>query len=179
MTERVNYNAQVNQMPIPYYYPQSGSSKKKYGLMVAGGLIGMNAYYLPIKKDVFVQRAFDMTRNEIYDQIRTLKNIAEEVDKNEVSTQSKMILQEFGLSENRDAITNKCIELDKKVSDPVLVKRLKDSFITSFDNCKKKTHLMDSVCADAYKAAKWNKFKWGVGIGSAIGLAIGLIGSRE
>ena len=39
------------------YYPTSpsASKKKKIGATIAGSLIGMNAYYLPIKKDVFVQ----------------------------------------------------------------------------------------------------------------------------
>ena len=43
--------------PNMTYYPSSpsASKKRKIGATIAGGLIGMNAYYLPIKKDVFVQ----------------------------------------------------------------------------------------------------------------------------
>ena len=39
------------------YYPTSPSAakKKEIGATIAGSLIGMNAYYLPIKKDVFVR----------------------------------------------------------------------------------------------------------------------------
>lgn len=77
--------------------------------MLAGGLIGMNAYYFPVKKDVFVQNAFDLTKAEADNQIAVLTKIAQEVDKKNVSTQSKMILQEMGLAEDVVQITNKCI----------------------------------------------------------------------
>ena len=84
------------------YYPPSPSAQKKktIGLAAAGGLIGMNAYYLPVKKDVFVQRAFDVTHNEATTQILALRNAAKEVLENKVSPESKMILQEMGLSED-------------------------------------------------------------------------------
>ncbi len=179
MVEHVNYEAQINQMPYPYLPARGTSKKRKIGMMVAGGLIGMNAYYLPVKKDVFVQRGFDMKRNENFDQIRTLKNIAEEVEQNKVSTESKMILQQLGLSEDVSAITRKCDSLEKEVTDKASVKRIKDAFINCFDSCKKNTHLMDSACSDAYRAVKRNKFNWGVGIGAGIGLALGLMGSRD
>lgn len=32
--------------------------------MMAGALIGMNAYYLPVNKDLFVQRAIDITKEK-------------------------------------------------------------------------------------------------------------------
>ena len=181
MVERVNYDAQVNQMPVPYYYPQSlGSSVKKLvGMTVAGGLVGMTGYYFPVQKDVFVQRAFDMTRNDVYDDISRLRDIAVEVDKGEVSTESKMILQQMGVAEDRTAITNKCIELEKKVTEKSSVKTLKDGFASVFDNAKKKTHKMDALCSDAFREVRRNKFRWGVGIGASIGLALGLIGSRN
>ena len=180
MVERVNYEAQVNQMPVPYYYPPASSSKKRVlGMTVAGGLIGMNAYYLPVKKDVFVQRAFDMTRDEAFDDISRLRDIAVEVDKGEVSTESKMILQQMGVAEDRGAITNKCAELENKVTDKTSVQTLKDNFANVFDNFKKKTHKMDALCSDAYREVRRNKFRWGVGIGAGIGLALGLMSSRD
>ena len=40
---------------MAYYQPSpSASRKRKIGATIAGGLIGMNAYYLPVKKDSFV-----------------------------------------------------------------------------------------------------------------------------
>ena len=180
MVERVNYDAQINQMPIPYYYPPASSSKKRVlGMALAGGLIGMNAYYIPVNKDVFVQRAFDMTRDEAFEDISRLRDIAVEVDKGEVSTESKMILQQMGVAEDRGAITTKCAELENKVTDKTSVKTLKDSFADVFDNFKKKTHKMDALCSDAYREVRRNKFRWGVGIGAGIGLALGLMSSRD
>jgi len=180
MTERVSYEAQVNQIPAPYYYPQTGSSKKrKYGTMLIGGLLGMNAYYLPVSKDTFVQRGFDIKRDDNFDQIRKLKTVAEEIEKENLSTESKMILQEMGLPEDINAVTAKCVALEKEVTDPSSVRTIKEKFINSFENFKKHTHKMDAECSDAFRAAKWNKFKWGVGIGSGIGLALGLLGSRD
>ena len=181
MVERVNYEAQVNQMPVPYYYPHSSSAsvKRIVGMTLAGGLIGMTGYYIPVQKDVFVQRAFDMTRNDAYDDISRLRDIAVEVDNGEVSTESKMILQQMGVAEDRTAIANKCIELENKVTDKTSVKTLKDGFASAFDNAKKKTHKMNALCSDAYREVRRNKFRWGVGIGSDIGLALGLLSSRD
>ena len=163
------------------YYPTSPSAakKKKIGATIAGSLIGMNAYYLPIKKDVFVQRAFDITKDEANAKIATLANIAKEVEQDKVSTESKMILQEMGLNEDLKEITRKCIELDKEVSDPAKVKSLKDSFSKNFKNYKKDVSLMDNTCASAFKEIKRSKFWWGAGIGAAVGLALSLIGSKD
>lgn len=147
--------------------------------MLAGGLIGMNAYYFPVKKDVFVQNAFDLTKAEADNQIAVLTKIAQEVDKKNVSTQCKMILQEMGLAEDVVQITNKCISLDKGVTDPAAVKKLKAGFDANFANYKKQPSLMDNTCAEAFRTIKRNKFKWGTGIGAAIGLALGLILSRN
>lgn len=176
----VNYDAQIGQMPIPYStVSPSGSRKRKIGLTLAGAMIGMNAYYLPVQKDSFVNRAFDLTKKEADEQIEVLKSIAEEVANGNVSTESKMILQDMGLTENVTAITNKCIALDKKVSDPASVKALKQNFSRNFSSYKKNTALMDNICAKAYKGVKQNKFKWGAAIGAGIGLALGLMTSRD
>lgn len=176
----VNYDAQVGQMPIPYStVSSSGARKRKIGLTLAGAMIGMNAYYLPVQKDSFVNRAFDVTKKEADEQISTLKSIAEEVANGNVSTESKMILQDMGLSENVSTITNKCTALDRKVSDPASVKSLKANFSRNFNSYKKNIALMDNNCAKAFKGVKQNKFKWGAGIGAGIGLALGLMTSRD
>lgn len=180
MTERINYEAQINQMPYPYLQASTTYSKKrKLGMMAAGGLIGMNAYYIPVSKDVFVQRGFDMKRNENYSQIRILKNIATEVEKNNISEESKIILQEMRLNADVNEIIAKCDSLKKDVTEANSVKQIKDKFIDCFERFKNKTHLMDSTCSDAYREVRRNKFKWGLGIGAGIGLALGLMGSRD
>ncbi len=174
------YEAQIGQMPTPYYsQPATSSNKRKLGMTVAGGLIGMNAYYLPVNKDVYVQRGFDMTRDEANSQVRTLKQIAKNIEKQSMTTEDKMFLQQLGLPEDVTAITNHCKSLEEKVTNPASVKQIKDKYIKAFDTNNKKTHLMDAVCSDAYRAVKRNKFWWGVGIGSGIGLALGLMGSRD
>lgn len=178
----ISYEAQVNQLPQNAYYTPSGSgsSKKKLlGLTVAGGLIGMNSYYLPVTKDVFINRAFELTKEEVVNQINALKRIAIEVEKQKVSTQSKMILQEMGLPEDIVVIANKCIELDKKICDPSEVLALKSNFSSNFKTYKKDVSQMDNISAEAFKAIKRNKFRWGLGIGAGIGLVLGLLSSRE
>lgn len=172
----INYDAQVNQTP---YYNQKSSNKRKLGAMLAGGLIGMNAYYIPVKKDSFVNKAFDITKKEAYEKISALKTIAEEVERNKVSTQSKMILQDMGLSEDVVEITRKCSELDRNVSNPSSVKSLKENFSRNFSTYKKDVAKMDNTCSDAFKAVRRNKFKWGAGIGAGIGLVLGLLSSRD
>lgn len=176
----VNYDAQVGQMPTPYYsVSPSGARKRKIGATLAGAMIGMNAYYIPIKKDTFVNRAFNITQKEAEEQINTLKSIAEEVADNKLSTESKMILQDMGLSADVTAITNKCTALDRRVSDPDSVKSIKRDFSRNFDKYKKDVSLMDNNCAKAFKAIKQNKFKWGAAIGAGIGLALSLMSSRD
>ena len=176
----VDYNAQVNQIPTPYVnVSSSGSKKRKIGAAMAGALIGMNAYYVPVSKDSFVNRAFDITKKKAEQEINMLKNIAEEVAGDKVTTESKMILQDMGLAEDVVAITNKCSALDRSVTDPANVKTLKADFASNFKSYKKDVSLMDNTCAEAFRAIKRNKFKWGAGIGAAIGLALGLITSRD
>ena len=161
---------------MTYYQPNpSAARKRKIGATMAGALIGMNAYYLPVSKDIFIQRAFDITKNQTQSQIATLAKIAKEVDKKAVSTESKMILQEMGLTEDVSVITQKCIELDKKITDKTAVK----NFANNFDTFKKQPSLMENTCNEAFRSVKKTKLYWGLGLGAAIGLALGLLSSRE
>ncbi|MCM1010323.1 MAG: hypothetical protein NC390_05555 [Fusobacterium sp.] len=171
-----NYSTQA--MP---YYPssRSGRIKRAIGMTMTGGLIGMTAYYTPVKKDSFVQQAFDVTKKDADEKIVALRGIAQEVEQNNLSTQSKMVLQDMGLAEDVVEITNKCSEIDKKVTDSVSVKALKDDFSRNFDSYKKNSALMDNTCAEAFRAIKRSKFAWGVGVGSAIGLALSLLASKD
>ena len=160
---------------MTYYQPNpSAARKRKIGATMAGALIGMNAYYLPVSKDIFIQRAFDITKNQTQSQIATLAKIAKEVDKKAVSTESKM-----GLTEDVSVITQKCIELDKKITDKTAVKNLKDNFANNFDTFKKQPSLMENTCNEAFRSVKKTKLYWGLGLGAAIGLALGLLSSRE
>ncbi len=165
--------------PNMIYISPAASKKRKIGSTIFGGLLGMTAYYLPVTKDEFVNKAFKVTKNEANSQIASLVQAAKEIEKNSLSSESKMTLQEMGVTPNFQAITQKCIDIDKKVSDPNSVKNFKQFFHDNFKNFKQNQHLMDNNCAEAYKSLKWNKFKWGVGIGAAIGLAFSLMTSKE
>lgn len=172
-------DASMNTYYSSYSTSPAVSRKKIAGAMLAGGLLGMNAYYFPVNKDIFVQKSFDLTKAEADNQIAVLTGIAKEVDNKSVSTQSKMILQEMGLGQDVVEITKKCIDLDKSVTDPAAVKKLKAGFDSNFASYKKQPSLMDNTCAEAFRTIKRNKFKWGTGIGAAIGLALGLILSKN
>lgn len=168
---------QIN--PNMAYISPSASKKRKAGATIFGGMLGMTAYYIPVTKDEFVNKAFKLTKDEANSQISALTQAVKEIEKNALSSESKMILQEMGVNADIYEITQKCMDIDQKVSAPDSVKNLKTYFSNNFKNFKKNPHLMDNNCADALKAVKWTKFKWGMGIGAALGLALSLISSRD
>lgn len=48
------------------YYSNSGNTtRNRVGATMLGCLVGMTAYFLPVNKDVFVERAFEERKNEI------------------------------------------------------------------------------------------------------------------
>lgn len=165
--------------PNMMYISPAASKKRKIGATIFGGLLGMTAYYIPVTKDEFVNRAFKLQKQEANSQIASLAQAVKEIEKNSLSSESKMILQETGVNADIKDITKKCMEIDKKVSDPASVKSLKKYFNDNFKTFKKNIHLMDNICADAFKSVKWSKFKWGTGIGAALGLAFSLMSSRD
>lgn len=168
---------QIN--PNTAYYSPAADKKIKAGGTILGGLLGMTAYYIPVTRDEFVNRAFKITKDEANDQIVALTNAVKEIEKGSLSSENKMILQEMGVGEDIVDITRKCMDIDQKVSDPTSVRNLKTYFHDNFANFKKNPHLMDNNCASAFKKVKWTKFKWGVGIGAAVGLALGLLTSKD
>lgn len=169
------YDAQLNQMYAQYPRSTASRVRKAVGTTMITGMIGMTAYYLPVSKDSFVQTAFDIKKAEAVEQINALKNIADEVAKNNVSTQSKMILTDMSLAEDVTEITNKCTQLEKNVTDADIVKSFKENLSNNFESYKKNKSLMDNTCTEAFKSIKWGKFRWGMGIGAAIGLALSLV----
>ena len=50
--------------PNMMYYSPSAVKKRKAGATIFGGLLGMTAYYLPVTKDEFVNKAFKVTKAE-------------------------------------------------------------------------------------------------------------------
>jgi len=155
------------------------STKKTIGNAIIGSTIGMGAYYLPVKKNAFVEEAFDVTKKAAEKDIADLKIAAKEVKDTNISEDSKLILQRLGVSESYDAIINKCKNLFKSVNDPEKVKNLKKDFADNFKEFKKNASSMDNHAAEAMQNVKWNHFTWGIIIGACIGIGTGMFNSRD
>ncbi len=171
-----NYDASMAYYTAP---TRSGSAKNITGAVLGGALIGMNARYIPISKNDFVEKAFDIHRFNVETQISSLKNAAAEVEKNNLSSASKMLLQAHGLAEDVVQISDKCITLDKSICDETKVKDYKNALAESFDSVKKHAGLRNNEAAEAISAIKKSKFYWGMGIGVCVGLALSLLSSRD
>lgn len=163
----------------PYYTSKGGNFRRITGLTLAGGMIGMTMFYRPVKKDEFVEMGFKIVKDKNYQQIASLQEAAKEISENKLSTNGKMLLQDLHLPEDISAITVKCAELEKKVSDKNSVKRIKTGFADTFTSCGKSTHKMDRLSSEAFKAVKRSHMWWGIGIGAGIGLALGFLSSRN
>lgn len=155
------------------------STKKIFGNAIIGSTIGMAAYYLPVKKNAFVEEAFDVTRKAAEKDIFDLKQAAKEVKDSNISEDSKLILQRLSVSESYDAIINKCKNLFNSVNDPDKVKNIKKDFADGFKEFKKNASSMDKNTAQAMNNVKWNHFTWGMIIGACIGIGTGMFNSRD
>ena len=171
----MNYDAAMN--PIPAQRPSEKS--RRIGATLMGGMLGMTCYYLPISKDTFVNSAFSVVRKNAEKDIKTLTLAAEEISKNRLSEENRIILKEMGVDETQAAISAKCKELKESITDPDTVKNLKKSFAENFKKYKKDASLMDAVTSKAMSNIKWNGFKWGMGIGAVLGAALSLITAKE
>lgn len=171
-----NYDASMNYGGA---YPAPTSKSKKAGAALMGGLLGMTCYYLPISKDVFVNEAFRVTKNNAEKDMKALEQAAGEISKNNVSGESKILLKRLGVSETIDAIADKCKTLRASITDPATVKAMKADFDSNFKSYKKQASLMDTNTAKAMSNIKWNGFKWGAAVGAVLGLALSLVLGRD
>ena len=57
------------------------------------GVVGMNAYFLPVTKDRFVRNAYNIHKEIAEDKIELLNKSAEELSKNKLSSESKIFLK--------------------------------------------------------------------------------------
>ncbi len=169
-------NYDVSMTPIA---KRPSEKSRRVGATLMGGMLGMTCYYLPISKDTFVNSAFRVTRKNAEKDIKTLTLAAEEISKNKLSEENRIILKEMSVAENLSAISEKCKELKESITDPDTVKNLKKSFADNFKKYKKDASLMDSVTSKAMSNIKWNGFKWGMGIGAVLGAALSLITAKE
>ena len=133
------------------------------------GVVGMNAYFLPVTKDRFVRNAYNIHKEIAEDKIELLNKSAEELSKNKLSSESKIFLKDIAVAENIDDIANKCAELKKSFTDEGLVKALKTSYANNFKNLKSSEALRDTISSKAFSRIKWTNLGWGAAIGFILG----------
>ena len=133
------------------------------------GVVGMNAYFLPVTKDRYVRNAYNIHKEIAEDKIELLNKSAEELSKNKLSSESKIFLKDISVAENIDDIANKCAELKKSFTDDGLVKTLKTSYANNFKNLKSSEALRDTISSKAFSRIKWTNLGWGAAIGFILG----------
>ena len=168
-----NYDVSTNYYSANTQIHQPRS--KKAGAALLGGIAGMTCYYLPISKDTFVNVAFSAKQKSVDDDINGLKQAADEISKNKVTNESRILLNRLGIGENLQEISDKCKALKEQNTDTDTVKSIKKEFADNFKSYKKDASKMDSIAAKAMSTIKWNGFKWGMGIGAVLGLALSLV----
>lgn len=159
--------------------PTVSEKSKRAGATLLGGIVGMTCYYLPVAKDTFVNEAFKVTKKNAENDIKAMKEAADEIAKNKLSNESKILLHRLGVAETIEAIKDKCKALKDGVTDTVTVKALKKDFADNFKKYKKDASLMDTVTSKAMSNIKWNGFKWGMGIGAVLGTALSLVTAKD
>lgn len=171
----MNYDASINYLQRPTVSEKS----KRIGATLLGGIAGMTCYYLPISKDTFVNEAYRVTKKNAENDIKALNLAADELSKNKLSNETKILLHRMGIAENIDAIKDKCKTIRESVTDAATVKTMKKDFADNFKKYKKDASLMDTVTAKAMSNIKWNGFRWGMAIGAVLGRALSLIATKE
>lgn len=168
---------------VAYPPVQSPQPKKvkKLGAALLGGLAGMTAYYIPVTKNNFVDEAFKVHRRYITNDINGLKQAAGELSQStpNLSNESKLLLNKLGVSHDIDDVFQKSKDLEFEITDSSSVKNIKNSFANGFDTFKKNASTMDNIASEAMSNIKWRNFKWGMGIGAALTLALSCIFQKD
>lgn len=150
--------------------------------MAAGtglAVVGMSAYYLPVRENRFVRAAFNVVENEACDTVDLLNESALAISKNNLKQEQKLFLSQLGVAENLTAINDRIADLKNSVTDKDLVRDLKQSFADSFRDCKNSEILRDTVAVKAFKRIRWTNFAWGAGIGFVLGNVLSKISSSS
>jgi|GEM_PF-1023088 len=175
----------MQNIPGTYYdttsYPVKSDSKRRVGYTIGGGLLGMAAYHLPLSHDAFVSNAFLETKKVTEAHIEQLKKASYEISRNNLKDESKIFLNNLGVVENDTAVKSKIKSLYESITLEDQVKQLKDDLSSNYNTFKARgnAHSMDNIAVKTFQNVKWENFKWGVGICAALGLAYGLIKSRD
>lgn len=151
---------------------QNSNKSKAIGAGAVLGMVGMNAYFLPVKKDRFVRTAFNIVKEETQDKLDMLEDSAIQITNKNLKPKNKLFLSQLGLDENIDVINAKCIELKNYITDKMSVKDIKQFFEDNFKTFKKSEASMDDVASRAFSRIKWTNFTWGTVIGFILGAVL-------
>jgi hypothetical protein len=173
------YNTQYPAQP--YYGTGTSGTKtrRRLGATMLGCLAGMGAYFIPVNKDVFVNRAFEESKKEIQTDISQLKKAELELRKGNISRESTGYLAKRNINEAVDDVVNELRTQEERITLPDSVRSIKEELANNFNNLKKEARLRSNPESAAFQAIKWNNFAWGVGICAAVGLALSLLSSRD
>lgn len=148
---------------------QGQNRTKAIGAGAVLGMVGMNAYFLPVTKDRFVRNAFNIIKEDTQDTLDILNESAVQIANKNLKAKNKLFLSQIGLDETIDAINAKCIDLKNSITDKVSVKNTKQFFENNFKDFKKSEALMDDIASRAFSRIKWTNFTWGTAIGFILG----------
>lgn len=157
-------------MNIPGYQGQNRA--KAIGAGAVLGMVGMNAYFLPVTKDRFVRTAFNIIKEDTQDTLDILNESAVQIADKNLKPKNKLFLAQLGLDEKIDVINAKCIDLKNSITDKVSVKNTKQFFENNFKDFKKSEALMDDIASRAFSRIKWTNFTWGTVIGFILGAVL-------
>ncbi len=180
-----NVPANANSAPINYYAtpanyynaplaPQS-TTKRKVGLVLGGGLLGMLYYHRPVRQNEFIKFGFEQTVLDVQTQMAALKKARRELNSFGLSTDSKSMLNSLGVAENTDIINLKIKDLHKSINDPTEVSKIKQGLVSRFKNIKKDPALRTNVEKKTFELIRQSHLRWGVGIGAAVALVASLL----
>lgn len=144
------------------------------------GTVGMLAYHLPVTKGRYVSDAFNVVRNEALDNIDGLNESALELTKNSrLKPEQRLFLSRLGVSETLGDIDNKVKALKESITDPDIIKDLKQGFADTFEVCKKNVVERDDISMKAFRKIRWTNLAWGAGIGMITGYVLGIMKANE
>lgn len=155
----------------------SPNCSKSIGAGSVLGLVGMNAYFLPVTRDRFVRTAFSINKEMTEDKMDMLNESAIQIANKKLHPENKIFLSQLGVPEDIDEINKKCVELKNSITDSSIVKSLKQSFEDNFKVYKKSEASMDIVASKAFSRIRWTNFTWGAVIGFILGSVLGSVGS--
>lgn len=138
------------------------------------GLVGMTAYYLPIRKDRFVRNSYEIVKHNAKLDIENLNDAAMAINNRKLKSEHKLFLSQMGVAENIDAINSKVADLQKILTDTDTVKNLKQGFLDNFESFKASESLLDPISTKALQKIRWTNFAWGAFIGFVLGSVLSL-----